>query len=356
MVSSIEHHASSSSSSHPVNLFEKVIWFNSAMTCRSAFGTTLIDGDQENFIGMMREVLTFAGGFELVDMFPSRKWIPYVVGTRSTLLKLHRELDKCYESIIEKHERNVLKDGCKGNNEVGEEDIVDVLLRIKEDEEGRQYRLTRDNIKAIVNDLFSAGTETTATAATWAMAEMMRHPNVLVKAQEEVREKLEGKATFEDDDMEELAYLKVVVKETLRLHPPIPLLLPRESTEEREIGGFVIPAKTRVIVNAWAIGRDPNTWKYPDCFWPERFAYHDADVHGNHFELIPFGAGRRMCPGLAFGLANVMHSLAVLLYHFDWELPRGVTPQNFDMSETAGLKATRKNDLCLIAKLPYPKQ
>ncbi|CAH9123542.1 unnamed protein product [Cuscuta epithymum] len=358
LVSSVTVSSSLSSSLSVVNVMKKVMWFNSSMTCRAAFGRIKLSSrDKEKLIAKVTEVLSYAGGFDVADLFPSRKWIPYVCGSRSRLLTLHRGLDKIYESMIEEHEENTT---CRSNEEE-EEDIVDVLLRVGQVGE---HRLTRDNIKAVINDLFSAGSETTATTATWAMSELMRNRCVMDKAQEEVRSTINGGKTtaatsFDDDEVEKLTYLKLVIRETLRLHPPIPLLLPRESSEEIVIGGFTIPPKTRAIVNAWAIGRDPEVWEDPEAFWPERFmnnnssaAAVEADVHGNHYELLPFGAGRRVCPGVRFGLANVTHSLAALLYHFDWELPPGVTTENFDMSETMGLKATRKKDLCLVAR-PY---
>ncbi|CAH9069860.1 unnamed protein product [Cuscuta europaea] len=350
-----------SSSSSVVNLMREVMWFNSSMTCRAAFGRMKLSSrDQEELIAKVTEVLTFAGGFHVADLFPSRKWIPYVCGSRSRLLTLHRGLDKIYESMIKEHEEKTCRSNGGGDRGTApneeEEDIVDVLLRVGQVGE---HRLTRDNIKAVINDLFSAGSETTATSATWAMSELIRNRRVMDKAQEEVRKTINGGKTavtsFDDDEVEKLTYLKLVIRETLRLHPPIPLLLPRESSEETVIGGFTIPPKTRAIVNAWAIGRDPKVWEDPETFWPERFMNESgaaADVHGNHYELLPFGSGRRVCPGVRFGLVNVTHSLAALLYHFDWELPPGVTIENFDMSETMGLKATRKKDLCLVAR-PY---
>ncbi|XP_059281256.1 premnaspirodiene oxygenase-like [Lycium ferocissimum] len=179
--------------------------------------------------------------------------------------------------------------------------------------------------------MFVAGAETSSTTIIWTLAELMRNPSVMAKAQHEVREVLKGKKTFEDTDLEELNYLKLVIKETLRLHPPAPILLPRECREETTINGYTIPIKTRVLVNALAIGRDSKYWDNPESYIPEIFENSYIDFRGNHFELIPFGAGRRMCPGMLFGLANVGHPLAELLYNFDWKLPDGINPNDLGM-------------------------
>ena len=152
---------------------------------------------------------------------------------------------------------------------------------------------------------------------------------MLRKAQEEVRSVVDGggRERVHPDDVAKLRYLKAVVKETLRLHPAVPLLLPRETLRQVSICGYDVPAKTRVLVNAWAIGRDPRSWgDRPEEFDPGRFDGDDGvvDFNGTHFELVPFGAGRRMCPGMAMGVATVEFTLANLLYCFDWELPEGV--------------------------------
>lgn len=203
-----------------------------------------------------------------------------------------------------------------------------------------------------MQDMFSAGSETTSTTINWAFSEMIKHPIVLAKAQAEVRQSLKGKKDFQQIDLDELKYLKLVIKETLRMHPPVPLFVPRECMEETKIDGYVIPLKGRVLVNAWAIGRDPESWDDPENFLPERFENSHVDFLGNHHQFIPFSSGRRMCPGMLFGLANVGQLLAQLLYHFDWKLPNGQSHQSLDMTESPGVSATRKEDLILIPA-PY---
>ncbi|XP_059302458.1 premnaspirodiene oxygenase-like [Lycium ferocissimum] len=174
-----------------------------------------------------------------------------------------------------------------------------------------------------------AGFESSSTVVIWALAEMIKNPYVMAKAQKEVRQVFKGKQIYGEEDLKKLTYLKLVIKESLRLHPPAPLIAPRECREETNIKGYTIPLKTRVLVNAWAVARDPESWDDPESFIPERFENSSIDFTGNHFEFIPFGAGRRMCPGMLFGLANVTYSLAQLLYHFDWEPPNGTNPKDF---------------------------
>lgn len=201
------------------------------------------------------------------------------------------------------------------------------------------------------------GTDTTATALEWAMSELMRNPEAMKKAQAEVREAMRGKTELADADAGELSYLKLVVKETLRLHPPLPLLLPRVAKENCEVAGFRVPGGSRVIVNAWALGRDPAYWgEDADRFRPERFEGSAVDLKGTNFEFVPFGAGRRMCPGVQFAMANVELALARLLFYFDWELPAGVRPEELDMEEQPGATASRKTGLCLLAtpRIPLP--
>jgi len=203
-----------------------------------------------------------------------------------------------------------------------------------------------------MQDIFSAGTDTSTKVLEWAMSEMMRNPRVREKAQDEIRKKFSFKETIDENNLGELRYLKAVIRETLRLHPPLPLLLPRECIESCRIAGYDIPIKTKVIVNAWAIGRDAEHWHDAESFVPERFLDTCIDFKGTDFEFIPFGAGRRMCPGLSFGIASVEFALAKILYHFDWELPPGMKPEEIDMDEAFGAVVGRKNNLHLIP-IPY---
>lgn len=207
-----------------------------------------------------------------------------------------------------------------------------------------------------LQDLFIAGTETSYTAIIWALTEMMKHPNVMAKAQAEVRQVFKDNENFDENDLDKLPYLKSVIKETLRMHPPVPLLGPRECREQTEIDGYTVPLNARVMVNAWAIGRDPESWEDPESFKPERFENVAVDLTGNHYQFIPFGSGRRMCPGMSFGLVNTGHPLAQFLYQFDWKLPDKVNANDFRTTETSRVFAASKDDLYLIPTSPREQE
>ncbi|KAL2525483.1 Cytochrome [Abeliophyllum distichum] len=336
-----------SSSGKPINLTENIFSFNSSMTCRAAFGEVLKGKD--TMILLMKEGTALAGGFELADFFPSSKLLQVMSWNKNRLWKMRGKLDAILDSVINQHKVN-LATNKRGNGVLGGEDIVDVLLRLQQNGE-LSVPITNDNIKAVIFDMFSAGTETSSTTIDWAMAEMMRNPHVMAKAQAEIREIAKGKETFEESDVQTLKYLKLVIKETFRLHPPIPLL-PRACREECEVNGYSIPLKTKVMINIWALGRDPKYWPEAESFKPERFENNSVDFLGSNFEFLPFGAGRRFCPGMNFGLANIELPLAQLLYHFDWKLPKGMKPSEVDMSEGEGITVPRKNGLYLIPT-PY---
>lgn len=182
------------------------------------------------------------------------------------------------------------------------------------------------------------------------MTELIRSPRVIAKAQAELRQAFgEKKRTITEEDlaMANLGYLKLVVKETMRMHPHLPFLIPRQCRETCKVMGYDIPKGTAVLVNVWAISRDPKFWNDPEEFKPERFEDNDLDYKGTNYEYLPFGSGRRMCPGLNLGLANTNLVLASLLYHFDWKLPDGLEPKDVDVTEAVGIISNKKTSLVL---------
>ena len=200
-----------------------------------------------------------------------------------------------------------------------------------------------------MQNIIIAGTDTSAATVIWTMTELARNTGVMRKAQDEVREVIGKKGQVEESDLLQLQYLKFVVNETLRLHPPLPLLLPRETTQHCEINGYHVSPRTRVFVNVWAIGRDENAWENPEEFNPDRFSESSVDYKGHDFQFLPFGAGRRICPGINFGTATAELALANLLYAFNWELPLGLKKEDIDMYEAPGIATHKKIDLCLMA-------
>lgn len=170
------------------------------------------------------------------------------------------------------------------------------------------------------------------------------------RAQSEIRQVLQGKAVVKEADIQgRLHYLQMVIKETLRLHAPVPLLLPRLCAEPCKIMSYDIPQGTTVFVNAWALGRDERHWTDAEEFRPERFEDGIVDFNGADFRFLPFGSGRRMCPGSMFGLSNIELTLASLLYHFDWMLPGGASSHELDMTESYGITAHKRTDLWMEA-------
>ncbi|KEH34017.1 putative cytochrome P450 [Medicago truncatula] len=334
----------------PINITEAVRSSIYTIVSRAAFGNEC--KDQDKFISVVKQSIKVAGGFDLGDLFPSAKWLQLVTGMRPKLERFHRQTDQILENIINEHKEEKYTKAKDDQGKV-EEDLVDVLLKY-EDGSNQEFTLTKNNIKAIILDVFGAGGETSASTIDWAMVEMIRDPRIMKKAQDEVREVFKMKGRVDENCINELNYLKSVVKETLRLHPPTPLLLPRECRQTCEINGYHIPIKSKVIVNAWAIARDPNYWTEPERFYPERFLDSAIDYKGSNYEYIPFGAGRRICPGSTFGLRSIELALAMLLYHFDWKLPSGIRSEDLDMTDEFGATMRRKDDLLLFSFVYHP--
>ena len=205
--------------------------------------------------------------------------------------------------------------------------------------------------------MFEAGTDTSFTVLEYAMAQLMRNPCLMNKLQAEVRNAIaKGKEMVTEDELDSLAYLKAVIKETLRLHMPAPLLVPHFSMADCNIEGYTIPSGTRAIVNSWALARDPSYWEKADKFMPERFiegcSATAMDNKRNNFQYLPFGAGRRMCPGTHFATSTIEVMLANLIYHFNWELPVELAKKGIDMTESFGVTVCRKEKLLLVPIVP----
>ncbi|KAI9071561.1 hypothetical protein K1719_023536 [Acacia pycnantha] len=276
------------------------------------------------------------------------KLLQDISGMKSKLERLHREIDRILDNIIDDHRKKKKNKNGTCDDKV-EEDLVDVFLKIQEQND-LEVPISVNNIKATILDIFVGGTETSSTTVVWAMSEMLKQPKILEKSQAEVRRVFKGKAYVDGTELHQLEYLQCVIKETLRLHPPGPLLIPRKNNETSVINGYKIPANTKILVNAWALGRDPKYWSEAEEFKPERFI-DGSDYYnfrGTRFEYIPFGSGRRICPGIAFATPNVELPLASLLYHFDWKLPNRMGSEEFDMSETFVGTVRKRVDLCLI--------
>ncbi|KAM0920659.1 hypothetical protein ACQ4PT_007370 [Festuca glaucescens] len=330
----------SSSQSKPVNFGSHLATYLHDVVVRAVVGDRITD--REAFLACLDDSMTAAAGLSLTDLFPSSRLARAFCGRTRRLEAAYQPMRHVLDGVIKEH----------GN---GDDDLLGVLLRMQT--EGAPLHL--GTIRALITDLFGAGIETTTTTLQWAMAEMMRNPNVLRRAQAEVRAALAGQSRVWEKDLPGLRYMQLVIKETLRLHIAGPLLLPRECLESCRVLGYDVPKGAMVLVNAWAIARDTEIWG-PDAeeFRPERFKEGadsaEVDFRGQHFQFLPFGAGRRSCPGVMFSLAVMELALASLLFHFDWELPEGTVPAELDMTEAFGITARKKTDLLLHARLRVP--
>ncbi|CAL1367267.1 unnamed protein product [Linum trigynum] len=330
-----------------INVSRMLGSMGNAVVSRAAFGK--LQKQEEAFLPVLHELAEAFGGFDVGSVFPSSKLLRRLTGAERRAQRIHQEADAILQAIVDEH---IARIGAQDHDE----DLVDVLLKYKENQ-GLGFPFTNVEIKAVITDIIMGGSETSVTIVAWAMSELMRNPQVLEKANKEVRRVFDGKGKIDEAGLAELNYLKSVLKETLRLHPPAPLLAPTECRERVVIAGYDIPEKTRVYVNVLAIGQDPHYWAEPQKFHPERFLDRPdvSDCNGTCFEFIPFGAGRRMCPGILFGMTFAELLLANLLYHFDWRLPNETNPRDLDMSECFGISVRRKTDLYLIPIPCNPK-
>ncbi|VAH51948.1 unnamed protein product [Triticum turgidum subsp. durum] len=330
--------AAAATASDPVNLSKRLSAYAADSSVRAIIGSRFKDRD--TFLMILQRGIKLFAGMSLPDLYPSSR-LAMLVSRVPGRMKRHREeWDAFMDAAVREHQENRAADDDK-------EGLLDVLLRIQR--EGHlQFPMSIDNIKSAVGDLFAGGSDTSATTLEWTMAELVKNTRVMGKAQDEVRRALAGQPKVTEDSLGGLNYMRLVIKEVLRLHPPAPLLLPRECMKDCRVLGFDVPKGTMVLVNVWAISRDPANWDAPEEFIPERFERGEVDFKGADMEYTPFGAGRRMCPGMSFGLANVELALAGLLYHFDWELPGGAEAEELDVTEKMGVTVRLRRDLLLV--------
>ncbi|KAI3684662.1 hypothetical protein L6452_33887 [Arctium lappa] len=291
--------------------------------------------EARNFKDIMREVFEISVASNPGDFIPFLKWIDFQ-GLEKKLQKLQTKFDSFSQTLIEERRHMI------GSSEEGKaKTFIDALLSLQESEP--EY-YTDNIIKGNILVLLLAGTDTSSVTIEWAMSLLLNHPDVLTRARAEIDEHIGHERLIEETDLPNLPYIQCIVHETLRLFPAGPLLVPHESSEDCTIGGFNVSRGTMVLVNAWAIHRDPQLWDEPLSFKPERF-----EKTGNMgYRFIPFGTGRRQCPGS--GLANrvVMSALASLIQCFEWER---VGEELVDLSEGKGLSMPKKKPLEAMCKV-----
>nr|XP_043635099.1 parthenolide synthase-like [Erigeron canadensis] len=332
-----------------INLEEKLLALVFGIVCKIAFGKSY---KKESSGGvalkkMLEEAKHMLGG-SIGDHFPIiGPIVDKLSGWNHRLEKCFSNLDRYAQTILEEH----LETGESEINE-HEKDFVHALIDLSTNTNTGESPLTKDDMKALIMDVLTGGTDTIVGTMVWAMAEIARNPRVMNKLQKEIRSCIGMKQKVRTSDITKMTYLKMVVKETLRLHPTAPLLIPRECLQRCKLGGYDVLPGTRVLVNAWGIGRDPITWGDNSSeFYPERFNVNlEGDFRGSNFDMVPFGGGRRSCPAVNQATTITELTIANLFYWFDWEVPNGLRNEQLDMEEEGSLVVLRRNGLSLVPR------
>ncbi|KAL7158922.1 hypothetical protein ABFS83_02G175800 [Erythranthe nasuta] len=315
------------------------------------FGTESA-GPQEamEFMHITHELFSLLGLIYLGDYLPVWRWVdPF--GCEKRMKEVEKRVDDFHSKIIEQHKKR------RENQEVGgddddEMDFVDVLLSLP-GEDGKEH-MDDVEIKALIQDMIAAATDTSAVTNEWAMAEVIKHPRVLKRVQQELDSVVGPNRMVQEPDLVHLNYLRCIVRETFRMHPAGPFLIPHESTRPTTINGYHIPNKTRVFINTHALGRNTKIWDSVDEFEPERHSPADGSrveiSHGADFKILPFSAGKRKCPGAPLGVTLVLMALARLFHSFEWGPPEGMGHEDIDTMEVYGMTMPKAQPLIAIAR------
>ncbi|XP_027344023.1 geraniol 8-hydroxylase-like [Abrus precatorius] len=279
-------------------------------------------GETAEYKGIIDNLVRAIATPNLGDFFPMLKIVdPQGIRRRSTtyVSKLFVIFDRLISKRLELREA--------GKSYVTNIDMLDTLLNISL-ENGQ--KMDNEKIKHLFLDLIVAGTDTTTYTLECAMVELINNPNAMSKAKIELAQTIGIGNPMSESDITRLPYLQAIVKETLRLHPSAPLLLPRNAKTDVEINGYIIPKGAQVLINAWAIGRNPSIWDNPNSFSPERFLGSEIEVKGRHSHFTPFGGGRRICPGLPLAMRMLHLMLGSLINIFDWKLENDFKLEDMD--------------------------
>ncbi|KAM7494175.1 hypothetical protein LguiB_028784 [Lonicera macranthoides] len=289
------------------------------------------------FLNAVKTIMVVDGKFNIADYFPLLKPFDPQNLRRKAKVAYGWLSDEICQGFIDERLRERLASARRYG------DLLDSLIDYSE-ENGSEFNLKY--IKILLVDMFIAGTETNSNTTEWAMTELILNPDIMAKVRREITESVEEKGRIEEAAILGLPYLQAVIKETMRLHLAVPLLIPHKTLRSLKLNGYLIPKNTRVLVNAWAIARDPKYWDNPTCFMPERFLGSELDFKGKHFEFLPFSSGRRICPGIPLAQRMVSLMVASLVYHFDWKIPCG--NEKLDMNDIFGLTLQRATPLVLV--------
>ncbi|WOG95801.1 hypothetical protein DCAR_0415130 [Daucus carota subsp. sativus] len=314
------------------------------------YSGTGVQGNEESrrFQKAMADFMHLAGLFMVSDALPLLGWIDTLRGYRGEMKKSAEEIDLVLGSWLKEHQQK------RNNISINrlDEDFIDVMLSAME---GNQFPDidTDTAIKGTCLSLILGGYDTTSATLMWALSLMLNNRHVLKKAQDEMDKYVGRDRQVKESDVKDLTYLQAIVKETLRLYPAAPLSPQHEAMEDCTVAGYEIPAGTRLVVNLWKIHRDPRVWSDPLEFQPERFLqkHVNVDIWGQNFELLPFGSGRRSCPGITFAMQVLHLTLAQLLHAFELGT---VLDSNIDMTESPGITNPKATPLevTLTPRLP----
>ncbi|XP_042037555.1 cytochrome P450 71AU50-like [Salvia splendens] len=327
--------------SGPVDLSAMVSSVSVNMSCRLVFGKKYEekDIDERGFKALIKEGMRLVSAPNVADLFPFLGVFD-LQGLRRKMKAYAKVFDGFFEKVIEDHLR-------EGDRPGQAKDIVDTMMSIMQSGDS-EFKFDRRHVKAIMLDMLLGAMDSPSSTVEWILTELLRNPAVMKKLQREMEQVVGLDRMVEEADLDRLEYLDMVVKETFRLHPVAPLLIPHYAREDSKVNGYDIPKESRIIINTYAIGRDPSVWSDPEMFVPERFRGSEIDVWGHHFQLLPFGAGRRGCPGIQLGLIHVRLIVAQLVHCFDWKLPNDMSPMDLDMNEEFGVSLTRANHLMAV--------
>ncbi|CAA7022976.1 unnamed protein product [Microthlaspi erraticum] len=327
-----------------VNLSELLGTLTVDVICRLALGGKYSGCDERgeiNFRHIIRTYMELLGTFPVGEYIPSLAWIDRICNLDGKVKDAINKSDSFLERVVQEHE---VDDGAHKERS----DFVDILLSVQKDKT-MGFEFNRSDLKIILLDMFIGGTSTTFTLMEWTMTELMRHPECMSKLQEEIRSNSPHNLYVKEEEVEKMTYLNAVVKEALRLHPPAPLL-PRLLTEDVKLKGYDIAAGTHVFINAWAIQRDTSSWGLDaEEFRPERHLNSPLDFQGQDLKFIPFGSGRRICPGIRTSLALAEVTLVNLVKRFNWRVEVGPLGDGIpDLVEAVGIDVCRKFPLIVF--------
>ncbi|XP_010433602.1 PREDICTED: flavonoid 3'-monooxygenase-like [Camelina sativa] len=333
----------------PVNVGDQIFLTMMNLTMNMLWGGTVKADEMESvgteFKGVISEITRLLGEPNISDFLPMLASFDL----QGLVKKMHvcaRELDTILDKAIEQMQRLRSRDGDDGECK----DLLQHLMKLKDQEADSEVPITLNHVKAVLMDMVVGGTDTTTNTIEFAMAQLISSPVLMRRAQQEL-DKVVGKDNIvEESHITSLPYIVAIMKETLRLYPTIPLLVPHRPTETAVVGGYTIPKNANTFINVWSIQRDPNVWDNPTEFRPERFLDNESyDFSGTDYRFIPFGSGRRICAGIALAERMVLYTLATLLHSFDWKIPEG---QVLDLKEKFGIVLKLKTPL---VALPIPR-